>query len=653
LLPSAFERSIHAERGRLHMASVFLSYDREDAGRARHFAQTLEKEGHEVWWDLHVRGGAQFSKVIEEALKAANAVVVLWSRNAIDSAWVRDEAAAGRDSGRLVPVTIDGTEPPLGFRQFQTIDLSRWKGRGTPAELRLLLDGIAGMGTSGQPTPRVSERPGSMQAVPGKRSHWFIGFGVVALMIVAAVTWWLWQDRGNLPVVEVTAANASPQSQAAASDLFVKLGSLAQVGQGKWQLVDASSAPSHPDLVFRTADTGSAQQPRANLVLLDGKDDGLLWSREFSFPAGGEADLRQQLSLTAGRVLGCALETQEAGGLPRNLFKLFLDACASLSENAFDEPAKVARSLRTIVQARPTFEPAWGRLIDTDLNQVEITEFAGDHIAAVRQLRNDMAKARKIAPDVAALAIADLVFLPDGAYAKKLELLAKALERSPDDPKLLIEQSGALQSVGRMSDAVSSSQRAAKLDPLSPAATTQYLRTLAYAGQIESARKELAQAQRLWAGTGALRDAEWGFYLRFGDPVIAKRIAPFHNPVVDSYLDARADSSPANVAKVLDNLRQYRAANPYDGWLVQTFAAFAPVDEVFQLIAAAPADSVARDSYVLFRPELATVRRDPRFMDIAKRIGLLDYWRSTGKWPDFCAEPHLPYACRAEAAKYG
>src|SRR5689334_13498775 len=104
------------------MASVFLSYDRVDSDRARHFAHALEKAGHQVWWDLHVRSGAQFSKVIEEALKAADVVVVLWSRYAIDSAWVRDEAAAGRDSNRLVPVTIDGTEPPLGFRQFQTID---------------------------------------------------------------------------------------------------------------------------------------------------------------------------------------------------------------------------------------------------------------------------------------------------------------------------------------------------------------------------------------------------------------------------------------------------------------------------------------------------------------------------------------------------
>src|SRR5690349_21755038 len=133
-----FGRSI-AESGGCSMAGVFLSYDRDDVDRARPLAAALEKAGHEVWWDLHVRGGAQFSKVIEEALKAADAVVVLWSKQSVESAWVKDEATAGRDNGRLIPISLDGTAPPLGFRQFQTIDFSKWKGRGKPEELQMLL----------------------------------------------------------------------------------------------------------------------------------------------------------------------------------------------------------------------------------------------------------------------------------------------------------------------------------------------------------------------------------------------------------------------------------------------------------------------------------------------------------------------------------
>ena len=82
------------------MASVFLSYDREDLDRARSIAVTLEKAGHSVWWDRHIRGGAQYSKEIENALKRADAVIVLWSEHSVESPWVRDEAATGRDSAK-------------------------------------------------------------------------------------------------------------------------------------------------------------------------------------------------------------------------------------------------------------------------------------------------------------------------------------------------------------------------------------------------------------------------------------------------------------------------------------------------------------------------------------------------------------------------
>jgi hypothetical protein len=55
----------------------------------------------------------------------------------------------------------------------------------------------------------------------------------------------------------------------------------------------------------------------------------------------------------------------------------------------------------------------------------------------------------------------------------------------------------------------------------------------------------------------------------------------------------------------------------------------------------------------LFRPTLNRLREKPRFLQIAKLYGLLDYWRTSGNWPDFCSEPDLPYDCKVEAAKLG
>jgi adenylate cyclase len=124
------------------VSQIFLSYARDDVDAARQLAEGIAHAGHDVWWDRHLHGGSRFATEIDRALKSAEAVVVLWSEASVDSAWVQDEAAEGRDSGRLVPVAIDSVKPPLGFRQFHTIDLGSWNGHGRPEALNELLDSI-------------------------------------------------------------------------------------------------------------------------------------------------------------------------------------------------------------------------------------------------------------------------------------------------------------------------------------------------------------------------------------------------------------------------------------------------------------------------------------------------------------------------------
>jgi hypothetical protein len=52
---------------------------------------------------------------------------------------------------------------------------------------------------------------------------------------------------------------------------------------------------------------------------------------------------------------------------------------------------------------------------------------------------------------------------------------------------------------------------------------------------------------------------------------------------------------------------------------------------------------------MLFEPSTQSMRRDRRFMPFMQRAGLIEYWRASDRWPDFCAEPDLPFDCRTEA----
>ena len=110
------------------MADVFISYARADRQKIAKLAAALEAQGFSVWWDRQILGGAEFAKDIERELQAAKVAVVAWSVQGNDSPWVRDEATIAQRQGKLVPISLDGSEAPMGFGQFQAIDFAGWSG---------------------------------------------------------------------------------------------------------------------------------------------------------------------------------------------------------------------------------------------------------------------------------------------------------------------------------------------------------------------------------------------------------------------------------------------------------------------------------------------------------------------------------------------
>ncbi len=106
--------------------TVFFSYSRTDQDKALPIIAAIERAGYKVWWDGMLEGGISFLETTEQALESAKAVVVLWSETSVTSHWVRDEATSGRIRERLIPLSLDGTFPPLGFRQVQLIDFQNW-----------------------------------------------------------------------------------------------------------------------------------------------------------------------------------------------------------------------------------------------------------------------------------------------------------------------------------------------------------------------------------------------------------------------------------------------------------------------------------------------------------------------------------------------
>ena len=140
------------------MADIFLSYSRSDLARARQFEQALEACGWSVFWDRELLPGEGFRHAIENELRQARCVIVLWSKTSIESEWVIDEAESGKQNGRLVSVRIDDVEMPLGFRQLQAATLVDWQGDGEHPEFQLLTRRLRALIPSGADPPPTEVR---------------------------------------------------------------------------------------------------------------------------------------------------------------------------------------------------------------------------------------------------------------------------------------------------------------------------------------------------------------------------------------------------------------------------------------------------------------------------------------------------------------
>lgn len=641
------------------MASVFLSYDRDDVEQARHFARTLEVAGHEVWWDLHVRGGAQFSKVIEEALNSADAVVVLWSKRSIESAWVRDEAAVGRDTGRLVPVSIDATDPPLGFRQFQTVDLSKWKGRGRPRQLSTLVEAIDSLAK-----PRDRQAPVATAQLHRSIPWRFLTVAeIFAFMVIAGlvVAWRTWHPQFT-PVVGVIAADSSPTSGEFARDLVVKLGSLQSARPQSLQIVDATSAGNKADILFQVSSETIGGRPEATLVLYEGRKGLLLWSDNFNQQSGSLADLQQQLAVSAAQVLDCASEGIYGGGgrLNAPTLKSYLGTCAAFASASAPELHAQIPQLRSIIREAPRLKGAWGKLLvaESDFVDMQSTPVS---LGARAQISRDIDAARKLDPDLPEAFLAEYALLPRDDLQERGQLLERGVQRNPDSAVLLDARAAFLASVGRMGAAVQDAQRAAQMDPLSPSARDNLVSTLADAGRLEAALQALNQAEEWWPGASNLRMTKFRINLRFGDPKVALAllntgaIETSGTAIHEDFLQARMNPTSENVDRAIRHAQAVVSDSPdAASSFIQTLAQFDREDDLVRtLLNWRNMDRVDFITDVLFRPAFRNLHRDTRFMAVAAHLGLLNYWRKSGRWPDFCFEPDLPYDCKKEAALLG
>src|SRR5260221_12358812 len=125
------------------MSEIFISYAHSTAKQAQAVAEALRALGYGVWRDDDLPAHRDYAEVIEERLRAARAVLVIWSAEAAKSQWVQSEADIARENRTLVQLTVDGARRPMPFDRIQCADLMGWTGDPGAPGWRKVVDSVS------------------------------------------------------------------------------------------------------------------------------------------------------------------------------------------------------------------------------------------------------------------------------------------------------------------------------------------------------------------------------------------------------------------------------------------------------------------------------------------------------------------------------
>jgi hypothetical protein len=202
-------------------------------------------------------------------------------------------------------------------------------------------------------------------------------------------------------------------------------------------------------------------------------------------------------------------------------------------------------------------------------------------------------------------------------------------------------------------------QRAVALRPLFPGGEATLGDLLVHVGQIPEGRRKLDDAAALWPANVRLKFERLWVVIGLDDFDAALRLVEDPQTRPPSMNDQQlalwraaltAARSGSIAAKRAAARAVWRAADAGSLGPVDSFGLCTVLGDLDCAIAEARRFHAKSDeTSFLFADFSRPVRRDRRFMDLAARLGLVDYWRATGRWPDFCAAPGLPYDCRAWA----
>jgi adenylate cyclase len=399
------------------MSDVFVSYARSTEEQARQVEAALRDAGYAVWRDSELPAHRSYAEVIEERLRAAKAVVVLWSQEAVKSHWVRAEADAAREAGTLVQASVDSARPPIPFSQIQYAGLSGWSGERDHPGWKTVVGSVAALVETRKPAeapPKAKRKKTSICILPfqnmsGDAEQEYFSDGISEDITT---------DLSKVSALDVIARNTAFQFKGQSVDVCDHAEKL-----GVTHVLEGS---------VRKA----GNRVRITAQLIDGATGGHVWADRYDRDLTDIFEIQDEISHSIVDALKVKLLPKEKKAIEQRgtndveAYKLYLLARQYWVTGNLGDPRREERAMRICgraVQIDPYYAQAWAMLGYAQSNlHYNFNLSADDGFAAAHT-------ALSIDPTIAEAYLPMVRRLEEqGRTGEADEQMAKALELNPE-----------------------------------------------------------------------------------------------------------------------------------------------------------------------------------------------------------------------------
>jgi len=404
----------------------------------------------------------------------------------------------------------------------------------------------------------------------------------------------------------------------------------------------------------------AAARVRVSAHLMDAASHTTLWSDRYDRGLEDIFAVQDEISASIARALDRAFASTPAPAVEPAVYDLYLRS--NPKSYAPDELRTHIGVLELVTQRAPQFGAAWGRLAFLRAFLRFYQPFA-ERAASAAQVQRDAERALALdAHNLDALAGQYFVVAPFGQFVAADAALDRVRRaQGTGDARRYI--GWGLRHFGWMREALEVTEQTYRLDALDPMSANLLALARMAAGRVAEAIplfEELVERMPAMSfPVSSLLRAhafrhDWAAVDRLLALAEQRQLREFQDGL--PFIRAKRDPSPEHI----DAWRQGLEAHVRKtGWvdasrLVYT-AHLGLVDEAYAAAEAArlgPAgnadDIMGPDGYrtaLLFQAGMPELRNDPRFARLCARLGLVEFWLASGKWPDCVSE--VPYDFKA------